>query len=312
MQIPFFKSLETSTRVLISGCGGGFDIVSGLPIHSWLKAAGKKVVLANLSFSRVDLACRERIGPCGWVVDESCEQMAYFPERHLSDWLALRGDEPTVIAFEKTGVQPLRASYDAVVARFGIDTIILVDGGTDSVVKGDEALLGTVEEDAASIIAVDLVVGPRKFLACLGFGIDQFHGICHHSFLENTAEMLRSGDFLGCASVSRGTPEGDAMLDAVDFLNSRQPGHKSIVSNSIASAMRGGFGDVHFNERTAGSELFINPLMSLLWCYNLPAVAANMGFYREIADTQTFLELENAIRLHHANADKRDWSSLPL
>ena len=312
MQIPFFKSLESAKSVLISGCGGGFDIVSGLPIHSWLKAAGKQVVLANLSFSRIDLACRERIGPSGWVVDGSCEPMSYFPERHLSEWLTLCGENPTVIAFEKTGVQPLRASYDAVVAKFGIDTIILVDGGTDSVVKGDEALLGTVEEDAASIVAVDMVVGPQKFLACLGFGIDQFHGICHHSFLENTAEILRSGGFLGCVSVSRGTLEGDAMLNAVDFLNNRQPSQRSIVSNSIASAMRGDFGDVHFNERTAGSELFINPLMSLLWCYNLSAVAANMGFYREIADTQTLLEVENAIRLHHANADKRDWLSLPL
>jgi hypothetical protein len=312
MQIPFFHALEHSRRVLISGCGGGFDVVSGLPLYAWVKAQGKDAFLANLSFSQLGLACREKVGSSAWIVDHGCEHMSYFPERHLVDWLALRGDEPTVIGFERTGTRPLRHSYEAVVERLGIDTIILIDGGTDSVIKGDEALLGTVEEDAASIVAVDQVVCARKFLACLGFGIDQFHGICHHSFLENTAELTRRGGFLGCVSVSCGTAEGDAMLDAVNFLNERQPGHKSIVSNSIVSAMRGEFGDSHATQRTAGSELFINTLMSLYWCYDLAAVAANMGFYEAIADTRTFREVDNAIRLHHARTAQREWKILPL
>jgi hypothetical protein len=238
--------------------------------------------------------------------------MSYFAERHLVDWLALRGDEPTVIGFERTGVWPLRQSYESVVARLGIDTIILIDGGTDSVVKGDEASLGTVEEDAASIVAVDQVVCAHKFLVCLGFGIDQFHGICHHSFLQNTAELTRMGGFLGCVSVSGGTAEGDSTLDAVSFLNERQSRHKSIVSNSIASAMRGEFGDSHATRRTAGSVLFINALMSLYWCYDLAAVAAKMGFYQAIADTRTFREVENAIRLHHSGIAQREWKVLPL
>ena len=91
---PVLQIPRKRQECVISGCGGGFDIVSGLPIHSWLKAAGKQVVLANLSFSRIDLACRERIGPSGWVVDGSCEPMSYFPERHLSEWLTLCGRKP--------------------------------------------------------------------------------------------------------------------------------------------------------------------------------------------------------------------------
>jgi hypothetical protein len=214
MQNPLFRSLEDSRRVLIAGCGGGFDVVSGLPIYAWLKNTGKQTFLANLSFSRLDLACQDKIGPSAWMVDLNCAEMDYFPERHLCEWLQAQGDNPTVIAFEKTGVQPLRDSYQAVVDQYEIDTIVLVDGGTDSIIKGDEALLGTVEEDAASIVAVDLLVGPHKFLTCLGFGIDQYHGICHHSFLENTAEIIRSGGFLGSVSVLSGTVEGDAMLNA--------------------------------------------------------------------------------------------------
>ncbi len=120
------------------------------------------------------------------------------------------------------------------------------------------------------------------------------------------------GGFLGCVSVSRGTEEGDAMLDAIGFLNARQPGHQSIVANSIASAMRGEFGDCHGTRRTAGSELFVNALMFLYWCYDLAAVARNMGFYHAIADTRTFRDVENAIRLHHAGTAHRQWLPLPL
>ncbi|CAN2535675.1 hypothetical+protein [Methylocapsa aurea] len=312
MRIPFFNALEESQRILIAGCGGGFDIVSGLPLYVFLRNAGKSVFLANLSFARVDLASRKKIGPAARLVDFDSRMQGYFPERHLVDWLAARGCEPKVFAFEKTGVQPLRRSYEALVSLLKVDTIILVDGGTDSLMKGDEAALGTIEEDALSIAAVHQLEGVRKFLVCLGFGVDHYHGVCHHSFLENTAELVRSGGFLGCVSVSQGTPEGDALLDAVDFLNERQPHSKSIVANSIASAIRGGFGNRHDTERTRGTELFINALMALYWCYDLAAVVRGMGFYEAIAGSEKFHEVENAIRIHHAHADKRDWKNLPL
>jgi hypothetical protein len=297
MQIPLFKALESSRRILLAGCGGGFDVVSGLPLYVCLKAAGCEVFLGNLSFSRLDQGCRFRIAPAAWRVDRNCDDLVYFPERHLVDWLESKGFDAEIIGFERTGIGPLTASYETVARTYDIDTVILVDGGTDSLVKGDEALLGTVEEDAASIIAVNEVKGPAKFLVCLGFGIDQYHGICHHSFLENTAEMIRDGGFLGCISVQDRTPEGEAFLDAVEFLNARQPQATSIVANSIASAMRGEFGDHHATSRTRGSELFINPLMTLYWCYDLEKVAARIGFYEKVVATTTLTEVQNAIRL---------------
>ena len=44
-------SLLASSSVLIVGAGGGFDIFAGLPLFAALRAAGKKVTLANLSFT---------------------------------------------------------------------------------------------------------------------------------------------------------------------------------------------------------------------------------------------------------------------
>ena len=47
--------------------------------------------------------------------------------------------------------------------------------------------------------------------------------------------------------------------EAVDHANRRQPAHRSIVCNSIASAIRGEFGDYHATDRTGSTELFVNP-----------------------------------------------------
>lgn len=309
---PFFDRLSRSRRVLIAGCGGGFDVVSAIPLYIWLRRQGATAFLANLSFSDLSMVCRDKIGPACWVVDGECGRMGYFPERHLVDWLAEMGESPIVFAFERTGVKPLSESYRQLTDKLNVDTIVLVDGGTDSILKGNEALLGTPEEDAASIAAVHGITGPVKLLACIGFGIDMFHGVCHHSFLENTSDLIRSDAFLGVVSVLKGTAEGDAMLRAVDFLNERQPGHKSIVANAIASAIRGRFGDWHDTDRTAGSEMFVNPLMSLMWCYDLPSVATGMEFLDVIQDTTRFEEVRDAIYLHHSRAKTREWKSLPL
>jgi len=62
---------------------------------------------------------------------------------------------------------PLELAYAAVVKKLDIDTVILVDGGTDSIIKGDEPGIGTVVEDATSIVAVNELDIPRKLLACL-------------------------------------------------------------------------------------------------------------------------------------------------
>lgn len=50
-EIPLFRELREAKRVLVTGCGGGFDIYSGVPIALALRALGKEVVLANLTFA---------------------------------------------------------------------------------------------------------------------------------------------------------------------------------------------------------------------------------------------------------------------
>jgi hypothetical protein len=158
----------------VAGAGGGFDVYAGLPLATALRAQGKQVHLANLAFS--DLGGLERddwlapdvaaIGPHSNGSDD------YFPERTLARWLAGQGLPSTVYAFERTGGRPLAAAYRTLVGRLGVDAIVLVDGGTDILMRGDEEGIGTPAEDMTSLAAVAGLDELTRVVVCLGFGID--------------------------------------------------------------------------------------------------------------------------------------------
>ena len=59
----FFKKLEKAQNILIAGAGGGFDIYSGLPLYFNLRAQGKRVHLANFSFTHLSQTTASRCRP---------------------------------------------------------------------------------------------------------------------------------------------------------------------------------------------------------------------------------------------------------
>ncbi|MGS2619428.1 DUF1152 domain-containing protein [Micromonospora sp. LZ34] len=153
---PLFAALRQASSVLIAGAGGGFDVYAGLPLAVALWDADVSVHLANLSFAELELLDRDV-----WLAEHVAAVTAetaglddYFPERALARWLAARDLPATVYAFPKVGVQPLRAAYRHLVARLKVDAIVLVDGGTDILLRGDETGLGTPVEDMTSLAAV--------------------------------------------------------------------------------------------------------------------------------------------------------------
>jgi hypothetical protein len=310
--IPFLSTLANAKRVLIAGCGGGFDVFAGIPLAQQLISAGKQVTFANFSFTNLWLCGGERITPTTWRVDEQSSEIPYFPERWLAEWLAARGQASPIYAFAKSGVRPLGAAYKSIMQRHDIDLTVLVDGGTDSLIFGDEPGLGTVAEDAISTVAACAATENQVVLAAIGFGVDHHHGVSHHAFLENVARLIQEGGFLGTFSLVMGTPEADAFLGLVDYANRRQPHHQSIVCNSIASALRGEFGDYHATHRTSGSELFINPLMAQYWTFDARRIVCDMSYAAELAETEGIEDARRAIELRREGLDVRPRRPLPL
>ncbi len=314
MKLPVFQELENSHDVLLAGAGGGFDIFAGLPLYFSLRSAGKSVHLANLSFTALGYCRAERPVPslcC--VLPSTTGPSSYFPELYLAQWLAKHGCEMPVYAIEQTGARSVADAYEWLATHLHLDTVIVVDGGMDSLMRGDEFCLGTPEEDMASLAAANAVAGPaRQLLVCTGFGIDAFHGICHAQFLENVAALIKEGGYLGAWSLTREMAEFRLYEEACQYVFARMPGRPSIVNSSILSAVNGEFGDHHATGRTAGSKLFINPLMGLYWAFKLECVARRNLFLPQIKNTEDYAELSNAIHRFRATVPKpRPWTQIP-
>ncbi|MEV7771765.1 DUF1152 domain-containing protein [Kitasatospora sp. NPDC086791] len=298
LQPPLITRLLAAESILIAGAGGGFDVYAGLPIALALRAAGKEVHLANFSFTHLyGLPLEVWADPdVAEIRPDTPGPEGYFPERTLARWLHRHGMPDTVWAFPSVGVQPLRDGYRALVARLGIDAVLLVDGGTDILMRGDEAGLGTPEEDMASLAAVaGLTEVSERLVACLGFGIDAFHGVNHTLVLENLAALDRAGGYLGAFSIPRDSREGALYLDAVEHARAAFPEHPSIVNGSVAAALRGEFGDVRFTDRTKGSDLFVNPLMAIYFGVTVEALAAEHRYLDRLERTVVTRQIATTI-----------------
>jgi len=294
---PLFARLRDARSVLVAGAGGGFDVHAGLPLAIALMDQGKRVHFANLSFVTVDsLPSRDRLMPgLAAVRPETVGNDDYFPERALASWLARNGFPDTVYAFARTGVRPLRKAYRRLVRDLDVDAIVLVDGGTDILMRGDEVSLGTPEEDMTSLAAVAGIDLPTRVVVSLGFGVDAHHGICHAHVLENLAALTRDGHYLGALSIPADSREGRLYADAVEYASRLTPLRPSIVHGSVSAALAGRFGDVHFTERTAAAELFINPLMSVYFSVDLAGLAARALYLDRLEDTTNLWEVASRI-----------------
>jgi hypothetical protein len=296
LEPPLLARLKQHQRILIAGAGGGFDVYAGLPLYLALRGVGKDVFLGNLTFTYLGETDATYVAPHLAVATvETTGGDRYFPERRLAEWLHAEGHPPSVYVFEKVGVRPLRAAYEHLVRAHDLDAIVLVDGGTDILMRGDEAGLGTPEEDMTSLAAVSKLTSIEAFVVSIGFGVDAYHGVCHAHVLENIAALEQEGGYLGAFSVTAAMPEGRAYLSAVERAHRQTPGRPSIVNGSIAAAIEGRFGDIRFTERTAGGELFINPLMAIYFGFELAAVAGRSLYLDLLEGTETIFEVSHRI-----------------
>lgn len=153
----------------------------------------------------------------------------------------------------------------------------------------------------------------RTMLTCLGFGVDYFHGVCHAQFLEGVAELTQSGGYLGMFSLMQEMPEVQKYREALEYVFAAMPKDISIVSNSILSSLEGHYGDYHAIERTKDSQLWINPLMPVYWCFRIPQVAQRILYPDEIKETEDFEEVISIISEYRNECTTiRKWETIPV
>lgn len=312
-QLPLFDELRNAQTVLLAGAGGGYDIFCGLPLFHALRSMGKTVHLANLSFSPLSSANEKWHSPHFLeVTPETVAPAVYFPELHLVRCLRGQSIETSIYCFPNEGVAPLRANYRALCQHLRPDALVLIDGGTDSLMRGDETGLGTPVEDCASLYAAQELDIATKLLVCVGFGVDAFHGVCHAQFLEAVADVSRRGGFLGVCSLLADMPEVAFYRAACQHVFEKMPRSPSIVNLSVLDAVQGHFGDHHSTARTSGSSLFINPLMAMLWTFRAEDVARRLLYPASIQETQTWDETATVINAFRSTIARKPFEALPM
>lgn len=314
LNLPIVERIADCKSILISGMGGGFDILCGLPVFFQLKQEGKNVHLASFSFSDivnykegVDLS--ETLKGVG---KEYSGYPVYFPELHLCRWLSGAIQEETRIwCFHKTGARPLLENYRILRSHLNVDCIILVDGGVDSLVRGDEPGTGTLIEDATSLFAVnELKDVPVRIVCCLGLGIEP--DLSYYHIFENIALLTREGGFLGSCSLAPSMEPCELYQEAVKYIQNMRLQDPSVVNSSIVSAVQGHYGNYHMTEKTKGSTLWISPLMPLYWFFELSIVAKQNLYLSSLEDTDTFIEAVMAYISFAKELVRRPPARIPL
>ncbi len=303
------------SRILITGMGGGYDVVCGLPLFLALEKRGCAVHLASFSSTPLnDIEDAVRHTETLWEVTACSARPSYFPEGWLSRWfLEKRSQTVSLWCFGASGVGPYHDSYSYLVKHLGIDTVILVDGGVDSLLRGDEFSLASPLEDALSLAVVSGLDRPRKFLVTTAFSAERLDNISHAQVLARIADLTRADAFYGISALLPQSEEGRAFADAGDYILAHQQGmHQSVVLASMLSALRGEFGEQVVNPYTQNTPPWISPLMTLYWFFDLPEVARQNLYLSRLKTTRTFPEAAERLGEFMKTRPKRGWESIPI
>lgn len=291
-------------KVWIMGCGGGYDIFTGLPIYFELEKQGIEVILGNFSLTKDELIQKgEKIEENCYLVTKEYRldgDISYFPEYYLMKQL----QRPIYTIYHQGNLGDLEKTYKKIIEKEKVKVVILVDGGCDSLMFGKEKELATPVEDMMNIFVVSQLnlnnIISESYLLCLGLTADCHHGITLDDIWKNISLLTSNGGFLGSCSLSL----SDLSVQLYSSIFSQcHPSH-SIVNCSIISSLEGHYGNFHhpmLNNRLSNQLLDINPLLSMYFLFNLPILSNHIeylsGFSREFDSDQ----IDSYISTWHSN-----------
>jgi hypothetical protein len=315
----------TIRTVLLCGCGGGFDFVHAVALYPELRRLGKKVVIGSYSFGQpreignADTVFERDDALVKRVTAKSVAAPHYGPEVHVCSFLdaSFPGDAPHAVYayYARAFCAPvLRDLYSGWVREHAIDAVVVVDGGSDSLMVGDEEGLGDPIEDAVSLAAISSLEGPEtKILVSVGLGSDRFNQVSDAASLRAIAELTRAGGFLGAVSLEPGSAGFELYRSCVAHIEARQT-FRSVLAANIVAAGSGQYGPSGVPGRARAPSVFLWPLMSMLWAFDVMKVAERSRIVSWIRDCPTVFACHEALEKGRRDlgASRRGVENLPV
>ncbi|MFN3649858.1 MAG: DUF1152 domain-containing protein [Armatimonadota bacterium] len=284
LNLPILDELARCRSLLIAGLGDGYDLYAGLPIYFELRQLGVNVHLGSHSFSPFLNYLKEGVRLSRTLTGVTADHPGFtlnFPELDLARWLRReQGEAATVWTFHKSGGRPMAEDYHRLAEHLELDGILLVQAGMRALLRGDESSAGEAVEDLLHLAAVDsLAAVPLRRLACVGFGAEP--EVRTADLLRNTADLCRTGAFLGSCSLLPQMPAARRYLDAVHALHALPHQDRSAVNAAVVAAVEGRF---------AEGASAVHPLMAAYWLFDLPALAEKNLFVPALRETESARE----------------------
>lgn len=185
-----------SKQIIISGCGGGYDIFGGMTLYYRFKDI-YEIIVCNLSFTRIEYletlayngfiksiipGCFE-VPPGNYVKDSD----EYFPEYLLAN--SLKQSVYAICNYDT--VRYIVKFYNKLLEIYNrVECIYLVDGGCDVLLTGNETGLATPVEDMMHLKALQQIDKiPNKFVCAIGMNVDCGHGVIEDELVQRLETM---------------------------------------------------------------------------------------------------------------------------
>ena len=205
----------------------------------------------------------------------------------------------------------LKELYEKIINDNEIDAIITIDGGNDSLMKGNEYSLGSIVEDSVTISAISNIKLKRikqKILGCIGMGCDRFHGVSDAATFRAISELKRSGGFLGGIIIETNHEGYKLYKKIVNETNTKQKFH-SIIANSIVASVEGSNIIPQAIKERVSPEMDFWPLMGIFWFFNCEKVKERSEICKVIEDKDDPLQ---AIKKYRESIKILPMENLPI
>ena len=277
---------KITKKTLVLGCGGGYDIYTCLWWYVKLSKEQQDLCfLANYSFTR-DLTSYQYTDSSTYIYEINKDtkftknNQDYFPEYHLSCEL----NKP-IYTIRLIPNPLLENELQRFIETNDIKQIILVDGGVDAMIHGNELEFGTPVEDSQTVIAchnISKKLNVECMLICSALHIDD---VTPHIFIENWNNMEKLG--IECKKM---LIQNDEHTETIKKIIQR-PNISSIINESIVSAVEGKRGKDCDNHRLYPSRIHIKEQFPelhdntcYLWMIDCCEFVNQSKFYNQIIE----------------------------
>ena len=120
--------------------------------------------------------------------------------------------------------------------------------------------------------------------------------VSHYEALQRMSELAKAEKFSGTCSLVRQDPLTKRFDDCIQYTYSRLDGNKhSNILSSIRASYNGSFGDTAVTQKVDFSPIWISPLTSIYWFFDLDAVARMKLFYENVLETTNVMMVAQEI-----------------